>query len=490
MPTIEFGEWLPDLPAHQNQGALVADNVIPGVKSYKSVLDHIPFTGPLAGKPIGGIRARSNLGTIYNIVGTSAGLFRIDSTIITDLSQAGGYNVTQWDFEQFGNRIIAVGGIGTPVQYFDMDSAPTVNFEDLPGNPPQATYVGVIRDFLMLGDVEINGTRERDTIHWSGFNNTELWEPSIATQSDFQPLRGRGADIQRIISGRVGTVFLEQSIFRLSYAGPPNIFRADEIHIQRGTASPWSIARVGDLIFFHSEEGFLEINALSGQVKRIGANRVDNTFAATAAIDRLFEMRAVIDRRERFVLWLYKASSSAVNFDRYIAYNWTTDRWAGGVITISFIMEFASGTVSLDDLDAVLGHGVDGSPTFTVDSDAFSGGAIGMLVFDDLFQPGTLTGQSLPTQIDTAEFSEEDRMLWVNGVRPLIEGLAPNSTVTPITRNRLVDNPVVGSPVTINALGQADLRVHARYHRYRIDATEAYKHASGVQLQPKVLGRR
>ena len=486
---IDFGEWLPDLPAYLNRGALVAENVVPGIKSYRSLRGHQAFASALSDRPVGGIWARSTLGDIYNIIGTETGIFRVEGTTVTDLTQAGGYSVTEWDFEQFGNRILATGGIGTPVQFFDLDSNPTINFEDLPGSPPEAQYLGVVRDFVILGDVEIDGNRQRDTLYWSGYNNTELWTPSIVTQSGFVPLRGKGGEIRRVISGRVGTIFMEQSIFRFVYDGPPRVFRSDEITVQMGTPASWSVARTGDMIFFYTEQGFQKLNVASGAIDPIGRNRVDRTFLADIDAAEIPNMRAVVDRKEQFVLWLY-SSGPTTFFDRYIAYSWASDRWAGGAIDISFAMEFASSTVSLDELDAVLGHDVDGSATFSVDSNAFPGGAVATLVFNELFEAGTLSGEPLRTQIDTAEFSKEDKMLFIRGVRPLLEGLAGESTITPITRNRLTDNPVVGQASPINDIGQADIRSHARYHRYRLDTSQFYEHAAGCELEPTVKGKR
>lgn len=488
---IELGEWLPDLPAHRNKGALVADNVIPGITgAYSPVRGFQGFATAVAGKPVGTTWARSRDAAIFNIVGTAAGLFQLDESSITDLTQAGGYAVDAWDFTLFGNRLIAAGGVDQAMQFYDLDSAGSVNFEDLAGSPPNAKYIGICRDFLIGGNVRVGGVHEQDTMAWSGFNNSEIWTRSIATQSDRQALRGRGGSIQRVISGDVAWIFQEQSVWRQEYAGPPIVFRFDEIHTQRGTPSPWSVVRTGNLLFFYSDDGFYQINTRSGEMTPIGGNRVDRYFSRTVSPGEIPNMRAVIDRRQRFVMWAYSTAAGAAFFDSYIAFNWVSNRWSGGKINTTLLGEFASGSVTLDDLDTILGHGVDGSATFSVDSDAFTDGIVGLLVFDETFQPGTFSGPVLPAVIDTAEFSQEDRILFVNKVRPLVEGGGTATTITPITRNRLQDNPVIGSPSALNGIGVCDVRVNARYHRYRMSITDNFEHATAVEIKPKSTSKR
>ena len=489
MPEVLFGEWLPDLPPHKNRGALVARNVMPTIESYVSLRAHSGFLPALSDRPVGSIWARSRSGVIYNFIGTRRGLFRVNNFDIEDLSQAGGYAVDNWNFALFGNRIIAVGGLDQQPQYYDMDSDPTVRFQDLP-NAPNAKYVATIRDFLVLGHTRnAEGVVRPDLVVWSGFNNSEIWERSLTTQSDGQLLRGRGGGIQQLVSGAIGTVFEENSIWRMTYEGPPIVFRFDEVEIIRGTPAPNSVARLGFLVFFYSYDGFTVIDSRSGESTPIGANRVDRTFANRVSPSKIVNMRAVIYRRDFVVVWFYQSSSSSEVFDSYIAYNVKSQRWSEGLIDVSFVGEFTSGTVTLDDLDDLLNANID-TANFNVDSNAFPDGDIGVLVFDKNNVGGTFSGNFLPSEIDTAEFSQDNRVLFVNEVRPLIDGLAPNATITPITRDRLIDRPTIGQPSEINEIGNADVRVRARYHRYRIRSEQGFDHATGIEVTPKARGRR
>ncbi len=490
MAELQFGEWLPDLPPHRNRGALEAENVLPGVEGYSSMPSHDPFLAALSAEPVGMIWARSFGGTIYNIVGTRTGLFRVSGTTVTDLTQSGGYTVDNWDFTLFGNRIIAAGGLDTPIQFFDMDGTGGTTFEDLPGSPPNARYIATIRDFVVLAHARNPADQvDPDLVVWSGFNNSELWTPSRATQSDSQPLRGLGGSIQRVISGAAGTIFDEHSIWRMAYEGPPIFFRFDEIEVQRGTPAPYSVIRIGFFIFFYSQDGFYVLNTRTGRSEAIGANRVDRTFRQSIPLSEIRNMRGFIDRTNGCVIWLHKSSASIGYFDRYIAFNWKSARWSRGRVVLTFVGEFASESVTLDDLDTVLGANID-TANFNVDSTAFPDGEVGLLAFDDEFEGGTFSGAPLPWVIDTKELSDGHFVSFIHQVRPLIDGLAPNTTVTPITRDRLIDNPIVGLPVGINEIGNADVRVRARYQRYRVSGTEAFMHGTGIEAEPKRRGLR
>lgn len=486
---LPFGEWLPDLPALNNPGALVSKNCIAQLHSYRSLRSLQSFTNALTSAVLGSVWARASNNDIFNFAGDAGDLYRLTGgTVWGVVSKAGGYTAGRWEFSQFGERVIAAD-IGDLPQFYDMNvSALFADLPGLDGSPPNATHIGIVREFVVIGNVD-DGTARPTRVQWSGFNNSEQWNPSASTQAGRQDLRGRGGPIRRIVEGDVGTIFQERSISRMTYVGPPIKFRFDEIERARGTDSPGSVVWTGSTAYYHATDGFYSLNLYGGEASRpIGANRVNKWFKDNSAPSEVFNMVGAIDRENSLVMWAFKSSSSSVQNDRLIIYNWQADKWSYAEIDIQHFAEFASQGLTLDDLDSILPLGID-LDSIAVDSTAFSGGSIGLLAFDNLNQAATFNGPTLDVCLDTKENGFDDRLMYVDGVRPLVEGTGVMS-ITPIVRDRLIDNPVIGLPVLQNDIGICDTREHARYHRYRLTGANDFDHANGVEFEPEKRGRR
>src|SRR5690606_9689755 len=166
---IEFGEFLPDLPAFENPGATEAKNVYPALKSYRPIgsLQDVS-SNALDGACLGAAAFKTQAGEVITVAGDSSKLYVMRGDTWTG---GGSYSVgsdERWRLEQFGNYIIATHG-GVP-QKCDV-TGPGV-FEDLGGDPPRIKYLSVVRDFLVGGVIDGNG----DVVRWSALNDPEAWE--------------------------------------------------------------------------------------------------------------------------------------------------------------------------------------------------------------------------------------------------------------------------------------------------------------------------
>jgi len=126
-----------------------------------------------------------------------------------------------WRFAQFGTLAVAVNGIDA-AQKFDL--AVGTNFLALGGSPPVAQFIATLRDFVLMGNIATLPQR----VQWSGIDNAELWGSIPANQADFQDLPD-GGDVTGLVGGEYGLVFQENAIRRMTYEGPPIIFRIDKI---------------------------------------------------------------------------------------------------------------------------------------------------------------------------------------------------------------------------------------------------------------------
>lgn len=486
---VEYGDWFPDLPPHQNPGSILVKNCIPRAKSYRDFRDLESFTDALDGACLGSIWARQSNDTIYNFAGDATKLYSLTSgTTWDDVSQtAVSYSASFWDWVQANDRIIATDGGGTNLQYFDMGTS--TEFADLPGSPPRFKSIALIRDFIVGCNWSFGGDVEPGGFAWSAFNNSELWTPSLATQSNRVPSRGAGGQGQRVVPGRRGIGFREQSVVMIDYVGPPTVFNVDEVIVNHGTQAPRSVCWTRQFVFYYSTEGFMQMDRNTLDVKAIGAGKVNQWFSDEIATEEIPNILGAVDRRRGLVFFSFRTTASSANYNRILCYNWIFKRWTYAEIATQFIGEFSSVGLTLDDLDTPFPDGID-LDSINVDSDAYIGGALSLLAFNGSNQGCTFDGSPLVAEIDTKELAVPGRRNFVNGVRPIVDGAPTNIEVAPYVRDRVIDNPVLGSYSSLNAIGLCDLRVDARYHRYRTRITGGFDHAQAIEYPPMDAGER
>lgn len=475
-----FGDWFPDQPSFKNPGTLLAKNCIPRATSYRDFRSTSPFTDALDGPALGSFWARQSNNTIFNFAGDATKLYALSGTSWDDVSQASvTYSASFWDWVQVNDRIIATDGGATDLQYYDMGTSS--DFADLPGSPPRFKAIGQVSDFIVGGNWSFGGDVEPGGFAWSGFNNSEIWTPALATQSNRVPARGFGGQVQRIIPGKRGIGIRENSIVLINYEGPPNVFNLDETIVNHGTGSPRSVCFTREYVFYHSNEGFMQMDRNTLAITPIGAGKINNWFTGEAAASAVVDMCSAVDRARGLVFWAFKSSSASAVNDRILCYNWVFQRWAYAVVSTQFISEYASATITLDELDALLGGDID-SESIPVDTEAYLGGTPAFLAFDSSNRGATFNGSALMAEIETKEIALPRRHTFVDGVRPLVEGSPTAIEVAPITRNRLNDSGVLGTYVTQDDEGNCDFVADARYQKYRTRISGGFEHAIGVEV--------
>lgn len=471
-----------------NQGALIALNVIPQIQSYRSLNSLSPFTNALGNPALGSFWANDRTNAIFNFAGDVDTLYNLVSGITwTDISGASGPFATPddnaWEFEKFGENIIATNGFDS-IQKYEMgvDAA----FSDLGGSPPAALHIGVIRDFVMLGNIPSQGP---NFVRWSGYNNAITWDPSIRTQSDFQELFGRGGAVQRIVPGEYAVIFMEQSIFRADYVGPPVIFQFDELERKRGTPAPYSVVWSGGHVWYYGWDGFYHFDGQRSQP--ISHNKVSRWFELNSDAGVIGDMRSVVDRRNRLVIWAFKSSGSSAQNDRLLIYNWGANRWSYAEVDTQLLEEYVPPGFTLDELDGPLPGGID-ADSIPVDSDAFTGGFVNIQAFDTSNRSAAFTGTPLQAILDTKEISGPDqKRIMCNSVRPLIEGPGATVQLQIGKRNTQQENVTFTAARAQNGInGEFSVRENSRYQRYRLIIDGGFIHGNGAKANIRVAGRR
>lgn len=478
---IAFEEWLPDLS--DAVGLRIAKNVIPQMDSYGEVKSLSSFSSALSSACLGAYWMLGSNGVVYNFCGDSDDLYQLTSgsTWNSVSKSAGAYNAVNWEFTKFGDRVLATS-LFDNLQYFDVGSS--TNFADLTGTPPKASRMAVVRDFIVLGDLDSAPNR----IQWSGFNSSETWTPSpLTTQADFQDLYGNSGKVQRIVAGEYGIIFQEHSIRKMSYVGPPIIFQIDELERGRGTPAPNSVCWTGSTIYYYGHDGFYVFDGF--QSTPIGSNRIDEWFKKEADVSSLDGMRGVVDRRNKLVMWAFSSNGAAVN-DKLIIFNWGANRWSYAEVDTEILAEYVSSGFTLDELTSAVGLADIDSASFPVDSDAYKGGALNIQAFGSDHKAATFSGVGLDACLTTKEIADPShRILETSGVRPDVEG-AVTQTVQVGTRDKTSDSVVLSSAAALNDIGVADVRVDGRYQRFQVNITNGFSKAKGVKIEQTLGGIR
>lgn len=474
---VQFGEWLPDQAALGNTLTAVK-NAIPQAQSYSS------FPGPEAisdaadGAVFAGTWGVSKAGAYKLVIGTASKLYSLTNNVLSDISKAAGYTVTNWEFIWWGDRIIAIGNNRIP-QYYDVGTSTL--FADLP-NAPKATCGAVIGDFIVLGGASDNAA----LLKWSGFNNSESWTISAATQADEQELYGQGNVIKRIVPrGNAGIVFCERSIRSITYVGPPLIFRIDVIEEDKGTLAPNAIAWVGSRVFYYGIDGFYEFNGSVSQP--IGYEKVDRFVRTDMDFTRITEMRAAIDRKHEMVVWTYPSLSTG-EF-RQLFYRWDLGKWGMADANLETVFDFSSSPVTVEALDSINAD-LD-QIDISIDSGALQGGLVslgGARASDHKVVTMTATANPLTAELETGELSGPGGLIHkIKSLRPLVDA---SSTLAIATRDNQYQNYEYSAAMTANEIGEMDCMTSSRYHRFKMILSTQFRHAQGVEVMFRTGGRR
>lgn len=352
MPTLSFSEYRPDLSDLDGNHTRSLLNVIPQGDGYAPIRDIAALTAALPAACRGYFYARNTDNSITVFAGTSTKLYQLNNTFFTweDVSAGAGTYTTlnsdaQWQFCQFGNRVIATQA-NDDMQSFVLGSS--TEFADLGGSPPDAAYVAVVGQFVVASGLTANPFR----VQWCAIGDPTGWTAGT-NQSDYQDLPDGGI-VRQVLGGELGFIFQDLIIRRMVYSpGSEVIFIIERIAKDIGLLHPYAATAVGDKIFFLTPKGFMQSDPAGGLLP-IGAEKVDRTFLAAydPAAPQLVICAA--DPKTHLVIWTYRTiGMSSDLFDSALAYNWLLQRWVPLTLTGEYMTSLAQPGVTIEGLDAI-----------------------------------------------------------------------------------------------------------------------------------------
>jgi len=359
---------------------------------------------------------------------------------------------------------------------FDLTSSTA--FSNALGSPPQAAYISVVGQFLVLSGLLATPYR----IQWSGldsFNASTSWTSGV-NLSDFQDFPDGGI-VRGVAGGESGIVFQDQAIRRMSFVpGSPIVFQIDRITQDKGLFAPYSIIRAGERIFFYAGQGFHKIEP-GGVPQPIGLERVDRTFLADLDKGNLQLFMGAADPRSSRVYWAYKSvAGTAGTYDKLLGYDFLLNRFFPILMTGEYLLGISQTGLTLENLDALAPGGSLDAMTLSLDAYATAvQPEIGQ--FARTHGLGFFRGASLEATIESAEQGTDENRITIRGFRPITDANALFGSAS--YRDTPSQIPTQGAEIVVNArTGRCDIRRDTRYSRFkvRIPAATTWSFFAGV----------
>ena len=422
-----------------------------------------------------------------NLTVTSSDTTRMAVTDFTGGTPLSGTATDYFTFTQFGDYIIVSNGVDTP-QYYLMGTS--TNFANLSaiatdGTPPLFRVSGVIRDFLVTGN--ISGSTNR--VQWSGINDISTWTAG-AKQADSQDLPGSGGQIVAITSGEYGYIFRQNEIVRLDYVGGTTIFRFSVVSPNRGAVYGKTVCQDNRRVFFYADDGFFEVQG--DNIKPIGAEKVNRFFDID--LDKAYSDRivAAVDPFNTLAIWLYPSADNQANTtgicDKLLIYNYVTEKWSFANASSSTIFSQFVGAYTVETMD-LIDSSID-NINIALDTDFWLGGQRYLGAIDGDNKAAIFSGNDNEVEIETREMELFPGLRSdITEVRPIVDATA---TVAITTRERLANSASTSSYSSMVTSGSVPVRQSGRYVRanVKIAAGSTWTHAQGVDFIASRAGQR
>jgi len=486
MALLAFGPWLPDSPDNDAGSSPEITNAVPGYGlAYEPQAGLSTFSTSLSSRCQGAIACQDTTLATYWFAGSHGDLWRIESVTWSNVSVAGGYSTSTdgtWSFAQYGDTIYATNR-NDPMQFYSLGAGAA--FAAVGGAAPQARRLAIVKNFLVA--VNVVGSPQR--IQWSGLDAPLSWTVDSTTQADFQDLLGSGGQNVGVAVGLLGSdaaIFQQRAVWRMTYAGLPNVFDFALVEGVRGTPAPDSIITLEGKTFYLGENGFYVFDGMQSQP--IGASKIDRTFFTDADPALLYRTSGVVDTTRRLLFWAYVSTASADgNPDRVLVYNYATATWSRLNLSVELLWQSLSFGYTLDQLDVFFGGDIDAF-TVSFDSSQWQGGLRQFSAFDTSHRTSHFTGTRLAATFTTAEaLLPEPRRFLTTQVWPIIECRSATADVVVSVghRDRPIDTVTYATGTSPNTVGFCPQRTSTPYARYRmsVSAGAAWSRAFGLDVR-------
>ncbi|TXH46562.1 MAG: hypothetical protein E6Q97_29290 [Desulfurellales bacterium] len=467
---MPFAGFAPDIVPTADGVLPACMNIVPTLKGLKGIPSAIDTALPaLASECRGIVLARKLDGSTRAIAGTQTKLYDGTSgTSWTDVSRAGNYiggAENLWRFCQFGDATIATNRTDA------MQASTAGAFADI-ATAPKASIVETVSGFVMAFDTS-DGTYGDSPDRWwcSALYDHTSWTPSIATQAATGRLVDSPGNIRA--GKRLGSqivVYKERSMYLGTYQGAPIIWSWQLIPGEIGALSQECVVDIGVAHIFVSHD---DIYLYDGsRPVSIGAPLKEWFFAGDLNQTYKYRTKGVHDRVNSVVYFFYPSKNGGGEVDSYIAYNYKSQKWGYGMMTIQVMAEYISGSVTYDTITGSWTY--DTMPAIAYDSPFWLAASPILAFVNTANKVQTLTGISGSSSITTGDIGDDDLYSTLTKVRLQAIKAPTSATLTHYTRPTLGGTLVTRTSSSLTD-GKFDVLWSARWHRLKIDFTGDYE---------------
>lgn len=487
----DIGEWKPDLQQFGVGNIADLNNVYPTATGYSPMHEFVPVTDPIIEDDEPAVICGSATfvdedGVNHTFAGTAEHLYKLDGTEWSDATPTGGLTGGQdlrWRFAKYGNFVLATNYVD-PVQCFDL--ATDTKFSVMSATAPHARSIAVVNEFVVLIDTIDALDNERPNRVWWGpiADPRGTWVVDQTTMCDYQDM-GHGSYCTAIVGGSSGTIFMRDSIIKMTFVGSPMVFQFDVLDNVHGCIGVDAVASFGDMIPFVSADGLFVLN--SSSLQQIGLEKVDKYVLDRIPAEALVHSVVVIDARLKCV-WFGIPNQEGI-LTEALVYHYPTQKW--GKVDISCVQSLhalATKGYTLEELDQI-DRELDRLP-FSLDSVAYKGSTPIIGGFDYNGRLVYSYGDMSDGFIETADIPLQDhqRRTFAGRIRLGMDGDGcPSMKVA--TKQSLFDPVLYGPILEKTRVGDFAFRASGRYHRFFFNLSGTWDNLTGFDVDVTGEGR-
>lgn len=465
---FKFGAWLPDQPDLDNPGIVEAKNILPVGGQYVPYLPAVVAGGAglsgvvrqafiAGGTPSSGNHDYQYVATFGATNKFFTGIQGVTVSLSDVTPGTPPIAYTGVSMAQYNTLVIATTGPSgaAPLAHTVGSGSDFATLTGTFGNAPIAAVVGVIGQFVILG--QVGGIPY--AVQWSGIDAPTDWPTpnsaaAIAEQSGEQFLKPSGGAVLGITEGdQWGLILQAGSIVRMTYQGGGTVFDFNTIENSPGPLSYRSWVKVGANVYFVGAAGFFMTDGTNivpignGKVDRYFLNKVDDAF--------LDAVSCGVDYTNKLIYWTLPKPGDSGLPQEMLVFNYVEGKWTHVFDTISAYVQQSAADFEL----------------------------YGTQVWDNGSHFGSLSGTPGTATITTAEMELNP------GKRALVTSYTPQITgTTAVTakigsRTLQSDSVVFTAAITPDAFtGDCNALVDSRYHRAEVDIVGAFTQAMGGEF--------
>lgn len=256
---------------------------------------------------------------------------------------------TTWTLDNWGQYLVACSSWDGKLYEWQLNTAtPAAQIANSPTNC-SGLLVTEERFLFALG---ADGNPRK--VSWCDQEDNTLWAPASTNQAGSQQLQTAGQIRAGVRTAGQTLVLTDIDAHRAVYVGPPFVYQWERVGTSCGIASRKAYAATDAGVFWMGQKGFFVFDGST--VRDLPCEVWDYVFLDINT-DQISKTWAVVNGQNSEVWWFYPSSTS-IECDRYVAYDYRENHWLIGSInrTAGFDRGVFSTPIYADDSGNVYDH--------------------------------------------------------------------------------------------------------------------------------------